>query len=115
MDGFRMDRTALTSGDMQAILAGLRSLDSISGTNQYRQLMEKISPGSSDLLSGDQYIMIDLASWHKAYAVESVPDNKDGTTNVALLRTLISEYASRGWRLHQTLVNELGRNEDEFG
>ena len=64
MDGFRMDRTALTSGDMQAILAGLRSLDSVSGTNQYRQLMEKISPGSSELLSGDQYIMIDLASWH---------------------------------------------------
>ena len=72
MDGFRMDRTALTSGDMQAILAGLRSLDSISGTNQYRQLMEKISPGSSDLLSGDQYIMIDLASWHKASLSEKI-------------------------------------------
>lgn len=72
MDGFRMDRTALTSGDMQAILAGLRSLDSVSGTNQYRQLMEKISPGSSDLLSGDQYIMIDLASWHKASSMISI-------------------------------------------
>ena len=57
---------------MQAILAGLRSLDSISGTNQYRQLMEKISPGSSDLLSGDQYIMIDLASWHKASLSEKI-------------------------------------------
>lgn len=72
MDGFRMDRTALTSADMQAILAGLRSLDSVSGTNQYRQLMEKISPGSSDLLSGDQYIMIDLASWHKASLSEKI-------------------------------------------
>ena len=61
-----MDRTALTSGDMQAILAGLRSLDSVSGTNQYRQLMEKIRPGSSDFLAADQYILIDLASWHKA-------------------------------------------------
>ena len=72
MDGFRMDRTALTSADMQAILAGLRSLDSVSGTNQYRQLMEKISPGSSDFLSGDQYIMIDLASWHKASLSEKI-------------------------------------------
>ena len=65
MDGFRMDRTALTSREMQAILSGLRSLDSVSGTGRYRQLMEKISPGSSDMISGDQYILIDLASWHK--------------------------------------------------
>ena len=66
MDGFRMDRTALTSGDMQAILAGLRGLDSVSGTSQYKQLMEKISPGAADVLPGDQHILIDLASWHKA-------------------------------------------------
>lgn len=33
MDGFRMDRTLLTSKDMQMIMAGLRSLDSVSGSN----------------------------------------------------------------------------------
>lgn len=31
MDGYRMDRTLLTSKDMQMILAGLRSLDRVSG------------------------------------------------------------------------------------
>ena len=73
MEGFRMDRTALTSADMQAILAGLRSLDSVSGTNQYRQLMEKISPGSSNLLSVDQYSIIfarydmDSSKWRQIY------------------------------------------------
>ena len=35
MEGYRIDSTLLTSGDMQAILAGLRSLDSVSGTNRY--------------------------------------------------------------------------------
>ena len=65
MDGFRMDRTALTSREMQAILSGLRGLDSVSGTSQYKQLMEKISPGAADVLPGDQYILLDLASWHK--------------------------------------------------
>ena len=64
MDGFRMDRTALTSGDMQAILAGLRSLDSISGTNQYRQLMEKISPDCYDLTpEGDCLFSAGFADW----------------------------------------------------
>ncbi len=47
------------------ILTGLRGLDSVSGTNHFAQLMEKLSPGSSDLMPGDQNILIDLSSWHK--------------------------------------------------
>lgn len=35
MDGYRMDRTILTSKDMQMIMAGLRSLDSVSGSHYY--------------------------------------------------------------------------------
>lgn len=42
MEGYRMDRTLLTNKDMQMILAGLRSLDSVSGSRYYGQLMEKI-------------------------------------------------------------------------
>lgn len=66
MEGYTVDRTLLTSSDMQAILAGLRSLDSVSGTNRYGQLMEKLSAGASDMLTGDQHILIDLSSWYKA-------------------------------------------------
>lgn len=65
MEGYRMDRTLLTSGDMQAILAGLRSLDSVSGTSRYQQLMEKLSAGSSDILTSNNHILIDLSSWYK--------------------------------------------------
>ena len=65
MEGYKMDRTLLTSSDVQAIFAGLRSLDSVSGTNRYGQLMEKLSAGSSDILAGDQHILIDLSSWYK--------------------------------------------------
>ena len=65
MEGFKIDRTLLTSADLQAILAGLRSLDSVSGTNRYGQLMEKLSVGASDVLAGDQHILIDLSSWYK--------------------------------------------------
>lgn len=65
MDGYRMDRTLLTSKDMQMILAGLRSLDSVSGSHYYSQLMEKIKAGSSNLVSGRDSILIDLSSWYK--------------------------------------------------
>ncbi len=40
MDQYKMDRTLLTNGEMQDILAGLRGLDSVNGTNRYGQLME---------------------------------------------------------------------------
>ena len=53
MENYKINRTLLTSADMQDILAGLRSLDSVNGTNRYSQLMEKLSAGSSDFISGD--------------------------------------------------------------
>lgn len=65
MDGYKMDRTLLTSKDMQMILAGLRSLDSVSGSHYYGQLMEKIKVGSSNFVSGRDSILIDLSSWYK--------------------------------------------------
>lgn len=65
MEGYRIDRTLLSTSDMQAILAGLRSLDSVSGTNRYAQLMEKLSAGASNLLAGDWHICINLSSWYR--------------------------------------------------
>ena len=35
MDGYKMERTILSSKDMQMIMAGLRSLDSVSGSHYY--------------------------------------------------------------------------------
>lgn len=66
MDGYRMDRTILTSKDMQMILAGLRSLDSISGSRYYSQLMEKLQSGSSTFISDRDSILINLSSWYRS-------------------------------------------------
>ena len=77
MDGYRMDRTILTSKDMQMILAGLRSLDSVSGSKYYSRLMEKIRAGSSELISGRDSILIDLSSWYRdslAPKIETIQD-----------------------------------------
>ena len=65
MDGYCLDRTILTSKDMQMILAGLRSLDSVSGSRYYSQLMEKIQSGSSKFIRGKDFMLIDLSSWYK--------------------------------------------------
>ena len=72
MDGYRMDRTILTSKDMQMILAGLRSLDSVSGNRYYGQLMEKIQTGSSEFISERDFMLIDLSSWYKGSLVPKI-------------------------------------------
>lgn len=64
MQGYRMERTLLTSKDMQSVLAGLRSLDSVSGSHYYEQLMEKIQIGSTEVMKGRDYMLIDLSSWY---------------------------------------------------
>ena len=86
MEGYRIDSTLLTSGDMQAILAGLRSLDSVSGTNRYAQLMEKLSPGASTLMPGSQNLLIDLSSWYRdslAPKIERIRQAMDTSREIA--------------------------------
>lgn len=72
MDGFRLDRTILSSDDMKAILAGLKSLDSVSGTKRYRQLMSKLSAENSETISAGNQIIIDLSSWDKSVVSDKI-------------------------------------------
>ena len=85
MEGYRMDRTILTSKDMQMILAGLRSLDSVSKSSYYGQLMEKIKAGSSVFVSGRDSVLIDLSSWHKDSLVPKIATIQSAIENRHLL------------------------------
>lgn len=72
MEQYKMDRALLTNSEMQDILAGLRSLDSVNGTNRYGILMEKLSVGCSDFMVGNQSVLIDLSSWYKDSLAEQI-------------------------------------------
>lgn len=85
MEGYRIDRALLSTSDMQAILAGLRSLDSVSGTNRYVQLMEKLSAGASNLLPGDSHILINLSSWYKQTLTPKIEQIHDAIVSAKLL------------------------------
>lgn len=72
MENYKVNQTMLTGAEMRDVLAGLRSLDSVNGTNQYKRLMEKLSAGSSDFFMGDQSVLIDLSSWYKDSLVPKI-------------------------------------------
>ena len=93
MDGYRVDRTLLSRSEMRSIIAGLRSLDSVSGNGQYARLMEKLSAGSSGVLSEDDHIQIDLSAWDRAAVSETI-----GSIHRAIeaKRTLRFHYVAPG-------------------
>lgn len=62
MEGYKLDKTVLLQSEMQAILAGLQSLDSISGTHRYRQLMEKLSVSTAKTIPAEHPVLIDLSA-----------------------------------------------------
>ena len=98
MDGYRMDRTILTSKDMRMILAGLRSLDSVSGSSYYSQLMEKLQLGSSEFVTGKDSVLIDLSSWYKTTLAPKIEVIQSAIENRHLLSFRYYSPSSDGKR-----------------
>lgn len=61
MDGYKFDSTLFTQEELQAILTGLRGLDSVARTREYRRLIEKISADDGS----PSAVTVDLASWYR--------------------------------------------------
>lgn len=100
MSGYQIDRSLLTNSEMRDILAGLRSLDSVNGTNRYGQLMEKLSAGSSDFMVGDQSVLIDLSSWYKDSLSHKITLIRSAIENRILL--VFSYFSPKGDSLRCT-------------
>lgn len=68
-DGYKLDKTLFTSQELQAILDGLKSLDSVSGDNRYKQLADKFTvqdyESEENMYDAGGHIVIDLASHYK--------------------------------------------------
>lgn len=74
MDGFKIDRTLLSEEEMKAVLTGLQSLDSVSESSRYRQIMDKLdAENSAKAAHAGNSIIVDLAAWDKS-AVSSKLD-----------------------------------------
>lgn len=86
MEDYRLDKTLLSTREMREILAGLRGLDSVSGSRHYARLMEKLSVGSSAFVNGRDYIWIDLSSWYKGSLAPKIENIQTAIEERKLLR-----------------------------
>ncbi|KAB1439707.1 helix-turn-helix transcriptional regulator [Candidatus Galacturonibacter soehngenii] len=75
-DGYKIDKTILTEKELQVILTGIKSIDSVSKT-QYRQtFIDKFTHGKDSLLVDQDRILIDLASWNQDRLKEKIEEIK---------------------------------------
>lgn len=72
MDSYKLNRTLLSSDDLQTILAGLQGFDRISASNRYQRIMDKLSVQHQALLNSDGQIVIDLSAWNKSKVSEKI-------------------------------------------
>lgn len=100
LENFKLDRTVLTDSEMKDILAGLRGLDSIHGTNHYGQLMEKLSADCADFLTGDQSILIDLSCWNRDSLTAKIQNVR---TAIDCCQMLDFAYYSPSGESHRTI------------
>lgn len=93
-DGYKLDKTVLTKEELQAILTGIKSIDSISKTAYGQTLIEKFSNGKDTVLAEHDMILIDLASWYQ----ESLPDKIEEIKQAILNQEKISfiYYSDKG-------------------
>lgn len=64
-DGYKIDKTLFTKDELQAVLAGLRGMDSVFDGSVLTGLLDKLSGGERHVIAEDM-IIIDLASHYQA-------------------------------------------------
>jgi predicted DNA-binding transcriptional regulator YafY len=64
-EGYKLDKSVLTTDELQSIIAGLRSMSGIEKPANIERLVQKLSPEAGMVVSLRDSIVIDLASHYK--------------------------------------------------
>lgn len=65
-DGYKIDKSILSSKELEAVLTGLRSLQSITDSSYLNSIADKFTSRSDSVTADGGSIVIDLASNHKS-------------------------------------------------
>lgn len=93
MEGFTLDSTVFTRDELQMVLAGLKSVGSVSEDAKTSLLIDKLS-GGREVMPLEENVMIDLASFYKGSLTEKISMLKQAISE----RKLVSfqYYYSKG-------------------
>lgn len=93
-EGYKLDKSVLTTAELQSILTGLKSLYGIEKATNLERLISKLSPGEEAVVSLRDSIVIDLASHYKNSLSEKIALIKDAVFSKMLVE--FDYYYSKG-------------------
>jgi predicted DNA-binding transcriptional regulator YafY len=88
MEGYKINRNVLTTNELQTLIAGLKSVDSVSKTSIFEQLMTKLAPNGA-AVSLESSVVIDLSSHYKDSIAEKINVFKQA---IAQRKTVTFDY-----------------------
>lgn len=71
-EGYKLDKSVLTIDELHSIIAGLKSIGSVSDSARIEGLISKLSPKSGAVVSIKDSIIIDLSSHYKSSLSEKI-------------------------------------------
>ena len=71
-EGFKLDKSVLTSDELSGIIAALKGIGSVSDQSSYRRAIDKLHAGSDAVVSLREPIIIDLASHYKGQLTDKI-------------------------------------------
>jgi len=86
-EGFKLDKSVLTTGELTGIIAALKGIGSVSEQTQIERTLEKLGANSDAVVSLSEPVVIDLASYYKGHLTEKIE-----TIKQAILSSNIVEF-----------------------
>jgi len=86
-DGFKLDKSVLTTGELSGIVAALKGIGSVSEQARIERILDKLGANSDAVVSLHEPVVIDLASYYKTQLTQKIE-----TIKQAILGGYIIEF-----------------------
>lgn len=85
-EGYKLDKSVLTAGELSDIVAAIRGIGSVSGEAQLEKTLDKLSASKDAVLSLREPIMVDLASHYKGSLTLKIQQIKQAILQQKMIR-----------------------------
>lgn len=96
--GYRLNSSLLTQEELQAIMAGVKSLDHLLNSNHTQALTEKLGAGRGQVLASDDLFLIDLATYYQDALAEKMALVQQAAREKRTLRFCYYYSKGESWR-----------------
>jgi len=84
-EGFKLDKSVLTAGELSGIIAALKGIGSVSEQSRIERTLDKLGANSDAVISMSEPVVIDLASYYKGHLTSKIETIKQAILDRQLI------------------------------